>query len=228
MRPSGTCCAAGGGCCDAQHGQRLVPRHNRDTEKVVLGVIVVQGQRLTCVATVTTLSLSKLYGGLYKRVCEGVVEYCIGVLCMLYRIYENHLFLMLCCCGRGWGVRGAGGCAAGRCGGMVRLPAVFPPAAGRLAMSSGGGGLRIAAVIVSGASGSGAWCVVRGQATGGRRVWCVVSGAWCLVHLKPLCDARRLAAPAPARGATNQCRGPMTPTKYGIGSTRGRCQTLSH
>ena len=63
----------------------------------------------------------------------------------------------------------AGGCAEARCGGMVRLPAVFPPAAGRLAMPSGGGGLRIAAVIVSGGSGSGVWCVAWG-------VWCVVSG----------------------------------------------------
>lgn len=202
MQPSGTCCAAGGGCCDGQQGQRLVLRHNRDTEKVVLGVIIVLGQRVTCVATVTTLSLSKLYGGLYKRVCEGVVEYCIGVLCMFYRIYENPRFLMLCCCGRGWGERGAGGCAEARCGGMVRLPAVFPPAAGRLAMPSGGGGPRIAAVIISGASIDGQQgdrCAVPRMVSG---AWLGVSGAWCLVHLKPLCDARRLAAPAPARGVS--------------------------
>ena len=58
----------------------------------------------------------------------------------------------------------AGGCAEARCGGMVRLPAAFPPAAGRLAMPSGGGGPRIAAVIISGASSAGhgvhgMWCM---------------------------------------------------------------------
>lgn len=185
MRPSGVCCAAGGGCCDGQHGQRLDLRHNRDTEKVVLGIIVVLGQRVTCVATVTTLSLSKLYGGVYKRVCEGVVEYCIGVLCMFYRIYENPRFLMLCCCGRGWGERGAGGCAEARCGASVRLPAAFPPAAGRLAMSSGGGGPRIAAVIISGASSAGhgtqgMGCMAWGAWRGLTGVWCVVRGAWCV------------------------------------------------
>jgi len=221
VKPSGTCCAAGVGVVTSQHGQRQVLGHNRDTEKVALWVIVVQGQRVTCVATVTTPSISKLYGGLYKRVCEGVVEYCIGVLCIFCRVYENPLFSVLCCCDRGWGERAAGGCAEARCGGMVRLPAASPPAAGRLAMPSGGGGLRIAAVIVSGVSGSGVWCVAQG-------VGCKAWGAWCLVHLKPLCDARRLAAPAPARGTTDQCRGQMTPTKYVIGSTRDRCQKLSH
>lgn len=125
----------------------------------------------------------------------------------------------------------AGGCAEARCGGMVRLPAVFPPAAGRLAMPSGGGGPRIAAVIVSGASidgQQGAQDMVSGAWHGVQGMGWQVSGAWCLVHLKPLCDARRLAAPAPARGTTGQRRGPMTPGKYVIGSTRDRCQRLSH
>ena len=75
----------------------------------------------------------------------------------------------------------AGGCAEARCGGMVRLPAVFPPAAGRLAMPSGGGGPRIAAVIISGASSDGQQgdrCAVPCM---GCRAWgdrCLVRGVW--------------------------------------------------
>lgn len=75
----------------------------------------------------------------------------------------------------------AGGCAEARCGGMVRLPAVFPPAAGRLAMSSGGGGLRIAAVIISGASIDGQ----QGAQDMGRSAWGDRCSAWgdrCLVR----------------------------------------------
>lgn len=70
--------------------------------------------------------------------------------------------------------------------------------------------LRVAAVCVpgpriwcsAGDSDGRVWCGGRRQGDGGRGKACLVHGAWCLVHLKPLCDARRLAAPAPARGVS--------------------------